>query len=45
MPLFYGSVGEGLAYLRVSEEDWAEYAAAIAKAAAERDGDPDDDTT
>ena len=46
--LFYGSEAEGVAYLTVSDEDWAAYAAAIAKAAAEReaaaaagDGDPD----
>ena len=40
MPIFYGSAVEGLAYLKVSDEDWAEYAAAIAKAAAER-GEPE----
>lgn len=39
MPLFYGSVGEGLAYLRVSEEDWAEYAAALNAAAVKRGQD------
>lgn len=45
MPLFYGSVGEGLAYLEASDESWAEYAAAIARAAEGRAGEPDDDTT
>lgn len=34
---------EGPAYLRISEKDWARYAA-IAKAAAERDDEPEDDT-
>ena len=36
MPLFYGSVGEGLAYLRVSDEDWAEYARLLHLAAVKR---------
>jgi hypothetical protein len=29
------------AFIRVSDEDWAEYAAALAPPAAERDGEPD----
>ena len=33
---------EGQAYLRVSDEDWAEYRAALTLAAAERDAEPDD---
>jgi hypothetical protein len=37
---YYGSVAEGLAFLQASDEDWAGYAAAIAKAAAERDDEP-----
>jgi hypothetical protein len=43
VPIFYGSDVEGLAYLTVSDEDWAAYAAAIAKAKAERDAEPDGD--
>ena len=43
MPLFYGSTDEALAYLTVSDEDWAGYAAALAKAKAERDAEPGDD--
>ena len=45
MPLFYGSDVEGLAYLTVSEEDWAGYAAAVNKAAAAREAEADGDTT
>jgi len=39
MPLFYGSTVEGLAYLTVSDEDWAEYAAALNAAAVKRGQD------
>jgi len=45
VPLFYGSDVEGLAFLRVSDEDWAEYAAALNAAAVKRGQDEPDDTS
>ena len=39
MPLFYGSDVEGLAYLTVSDDDWAEWVVAVNAAAVKRGQD------
>jgi hypothetical protein len=43
--LYYGSVAEGLTYLTVSEETWADGTGGRYGATPERGGEPDDDTT
>ena len=42
--LYYGSVAEGLIYLTVSDETWADGVAGRYGAAPEHDGEPDDGT-